>query len=390
VSGWCLRWASAFGLALILMASPAMADRRPLCAGFGIEVRADFERARATRCQIDAAGRISVDIEPETTPINVSPWYAFSIETDAAVALQVRLNYPGFRHRYVPHVSQDRINWQRLNPASVAAEGETADFALELPAGKSWVAAQPFHTTASALAPWQARMAHGQMRRRQIGLSVGWRPILSYHASPDEPEATLLILGRVHPPEETGAWALDGFSDRLFETDELATSFRSRFAIVAVPLVNPDGFVAGHWRTNRRGIDLNRDFGRFDQPETRAVRNLVRRISRRAPVTALFDFHGTRRDLIFAQPSDAPVSQQALMEAWLSRWTAALAADGYVGDYEIERTHIADEGSSKSWAREALSLSAITYEVGDNTTLEDSTRRGRLAAEALMQVMLGR
>ena len=40
-----------------------------------------------------------------------------------------------------------------------------------------------------------------------------------------------------------------------------------------VPLANPDGVEQGHWRHNAQGVDLNRDWDRFQQPETRALRD---------------------------------------------------------------------------------------------------------------------
>jgi hypothetical protein len=44
-----------------------------------------------------------------------------------------------------------------------------------------------------------------------------------------------------------------------------------------VPDLNPDGRAAGT-RANAAGADLNRDFGRFSQPETRIARALIRQI----------------------------------------------------------------------------------------------------------------
>jgi hypothetical protein len=44
-----------------------------------------------------------------------------------------------------------------------------------------------------------------------------------------------------------------------------------------VPDLNPDGHAAGS-RVNAAGADLNRDFGRFSQPETRIARALIRQL----------------------------------------------------------------------------------------------------------------
>lgn len=385
--GWLAASVAVAAAMTATMPGEAAARGGVLCTVDGIVVRADFERARASACRLDDSGALVIDILPEAPGVNWSPWYAFAIEADAARTVPVILNYPGYRHRYVPHTSSNGGAWRRFDPAAVTAEGQTGSFALDLPAGRTVVAAQPFHTMVSALAPWQARVDAGQLRQARIGRSRGGRPIHSYTHQSDTAEAVLVILGRVHPPEETGAWAMDGFAARLFAEDSLAVQFRRRVTVVAAPLINPDGFVDGNWRTNRAGTDLNRDYGPFAQPETRAVRSMIEQAGRLGPMAAVFDFHSTRRDLIYAQPADAPLSQQALMEAWLTAWQAGLAVVGD-GPIEIRRTHIPDEGSSKSWAREALGLSAITYEVGDNTPFEVSFLRGWIAAEAVMTVMM--
>lgn len=56
---------------------------------------------------------------------------------------------------------------------------------------------------------------------------------------------------------------------------ELAMEFRKHFVIKAFPMLNPDGVVNGHWRHNAMGVDLNRDWQNFNQPETRAVRDAL-------------------------------------------------------------------------------------------------------------------
>ena len=47
---------------------------------------------------------------------------------------------------------------------------------------------------------------------------------------------------------------------------ELAREFRQRFRVIAIPVLNPDGITGGNWRMNLGGVDLNRDWGKFDEP----------------------------------------------------------------------------------------------------------------------------
>ena len=38
---------------------------------------------------------------------------------------------------------------------------------------------------------------------------------------------------------------------------------------------NPDGVDSGYWRHNSNGVDLNRDWIEFTQPETKAIKQFL-------------------------------------------------------------------------------------------------------------------
>ena len=81
----------------------------------------------------------------------------------------------------------------------------------------------------------------------------------------------ILILGRQHPPEVTGAFAMRGFINQLLNKNSLSDSFLKNYNILFVPLMNPDGVMNGYWRYNENKKDLNRDWGIFIQPETDSI-----------------------------------------------------------------------------------------------------------------------
>ena len=72
----------------------------------------------------------------------------------------------------------------------------------------------------------------------------------------DEPASTEALLRLIHGVASGG--------------DPALRSELSHVALYVVPMVNPDGAGAGT-RVNANGADLNRDWGRWTQPETRAV-----------------------------------------------------------------------------------------------------------------------
>jgi predicted deacylase len=144
-----------------------------------------------------------------------------------------------------------------------------------------------------------------------------------------------------------------------------------------VPLANPDGFVMGHWRHNLGGVDLNRDWGPFTQPETRALSAAITAEAARGPILAVIDFHSTFRDVVYAPPQ--PTGPD-LGEAMLQAITRDLAG----ADIRIDRAHNPGNGVLKSWARDQFGVGALTWEVGDDSPHARTNRLAAAAATALM------
>jgi protein MpaA len=100
-----------------------------------------------------------------------------------------------------------------------------------------------------------------------LGDSTEGRPIYAYRLG--NPAARkLLVVGSIHGNEPAGLEV----TRRLFH---VAPPLHTELWIV--PTLNPDGLFHGT-RSNATGVDLNRDFRSFSQPETRIARALIRRI----------------------------------------------------------------------------------------------------------------
>lgn len=350
----------------------------PACAGAGRRVHAGFERAALAGCRIDADGHVHVDIAPENRPINPSPWYGFVVASDAPAPTPVTLDYAGEKHRYAPWQAVPGRAAQRLpeNQIAVAADRTAARFTLPA-APVQLVIAQPPESVESVLAPFEARVAAGQLTRRIAGHSVARRPLFVYHHRPARPRGTIVIITRQHPPETTGPQAFAAFTDVLLGTSAAARAFRASHALMIVPLANPDGFVLGHWRHNLGGADLNRDWGPFTQPETRALGAAMAAEAGNAPIVAVIDFHSTFRDVVYAPPVP---TRPDLGEAMLKAITSDLAG----ADIRIDRAHNPGNGVLKSWARDQFGVGALTWEVGDASPQTRTDHLATAAARALM------
>lgn len=350
----------------------------PLCAGSGRRVHIGFERAAAAACSIDADGHVHVTIAPEDTPINPSPWYGLVVASNAPAPTLVTLHYGDSRHRYAPWTAEPGAQALRLDQQAVTVAADQHSATIRLPPARTrLLIAQPPERSDDVLAPFEARVQAGQLIRADAGHSVARRPLAVYHHRPAKPRGTIVIITRQHPPETTGPQAFARFTDILLGTSRAARAFRRRHALMIVPLANPDGFVMGHWRHNLGGVDLNRDWGPFTQPETRVLGAAITAEAARGPILAVIDFHSTFRDVVYAPPqSNGPDLGEAMLQA--------ITRDLAGADIRIDRAHNPGNGVLKSWARDQFGIGALTWEVGDDSPPARTNRLATAAATALM------
>src|SRR5947208_2801068 len=103
-----------------------------------------------------------------------------------------------------------------------------------------------------------------------VGHSVQGRPIELIHVAGPGPR--VLVVGCIHGNESAGIAVVNALRRA-----------RPREDLWLVPVLNPDG-VAHGTRGNANGADLNRDFFRASQPETRVARAIVARVHPRYTV----------------------------------------------------------------------------------------------------------
>ena len=358
----------------------------PLCDTGAFLLRGDYAGARLGNCQVIDASQVEIEIHPEDSgPINPSPWYGFHVQASLPDAgeLRVRLRYGKYRHRYAPKISLDGAAWRRLPDAEVEVSDD-GSVLMRLRPGR-----QGLHLSAKEnlnLAFYEAWREKIEPRApggewTEIGQSLEGRPIHALLVNPQAP-SYLLLLGRQHPPEVPGALALIHFMERLLEIGGPAL-FQARGLAVA-PLLNPDGVRHGHWRHNLGGAGLNRDWGPFRQPETRAVKQLVDRLDGLGSRPwAVLDFHSTHRSLFYIQDDESPTRPPN----FTARWLSAAEARGELYEFAREPRPLSELATAKNYFYARFGVPSITWEVGDEEDRQAIAKSAAAFADALVEML---
>lgn len=349
----------------------------------------DFSGGGMHGCKVIDEQTFLIYITPEDEPpINPSPWYAFRLTPKQSSEIRVRLKYADYNHRYQPKLSADLTSWRRLTPEEIIRQKDTdAEIKLSLTDKPVFVSAQELLTTDS-YETWMNKISSlTRAPITTIGKSSRGRDIkMIYSPAAERTNKTIVLVGRQHPPEVTGAFAMRSFFTTLMLNQEVANQFRKKFNIVAVPFMNPDGVELGHWRHNVGGVDLNRDWGPFTQPETQAIKTLLDELVEKQghELVVFLDFHSTSRNVFYTQTKADESTSYDFTGNWLKNARARLPA------YEFERAerHNTELATSKNYMYTRFNIPAITYELGDETDRKLIQKSGQIFAEEMMKILL--
>jgi predicted deacylase len=236
---------------------------------------------------------------------------------------------------------------------------------------------------------WEPKIETGQLDLVEVGASIEERPLYRLTRLSDQKEL-LLVLGRQHPPETTGAVAMMAFIDRLLSGDALSARFLERVGLVVYPFINRDGVARGHWRHNVGGKDLNRDWGPFEQPEPRLINADFEALvsQRKAKLGYMLDFHSTWYDVFYTQ-RDSDFSRRAdFTREWLGSFESSMQELEPEFTLNRKSSHNRESPTSKTYFFERYGIPATTYEIGDEGSLDRIREYARRSAETFMRTWL--
>jgi len=354
----------------------------------GVGATNNFPAARLNKFDRINDSLYEATITPENAPINPSPWYAFKIWAKEARTLNVRLEYGKFWHRYNPKISSDGEHWEALDSTLVqlGVDSTSATIKLNIDKDTLWVAAQEIQDTRRVEEWVNSFKNNALVTIGKAGESAMGRPLLHMNITKgaNDKKPTILVISRQHPPEVTGYFAMKAFIETLIEEGG-NNGFFDRYRLMVYPLMNPDGADLGHFRHNTGGVDLNRDWSAYHQPEIAQItQHMVNETKEHKNKVLLgLDFHSTFRDVYYTPDESVKRKIPDFTKTWLESIRSALNIDDI-----NESPGKGERPTSSAWFNRQFGATGITYEIGDKTPREFIKKKGEVSAHALMDYFL--
>jgi hypothetical protein len=350
-----------------------------------------FDGARMNSFSRLGKNRYEVTINPENSPINPSPWYAFRIYAEDARVVDIELEYGDAKHRYWPKISKDGKKWMVLDSSrlEILNEGRRARVTLDIGKDTTWLAGQEI-INSTDITQWAKQFtAIDNTSFEVIGKSKLGRDMihLDIHSGTNSGKQIIAVVSRQHPPEVTGNMAMIAFVEEILNDSKLSKAFRLQYRVLVYPMLNPDGVDLGHWRHNAAGIDLNRDWAEYNQPEVRQVcEHIIEQANEGGEDVILgLDFHSTYSDAYYTIADSIQTALQTFANDWIGQIENNL--DGF--NARISPAAITSP-VSKNWFYNQFNAVGIVYEIGDNTPREIIKKKGQVSAQEMMKILINK
>ncbi len=351
----------------------------------------DFDGARLNGFEQVNDSTALVIIYPENTPINNSPYYAFKTWSSNPKSFYFTFQYPkGFKHRYIPKLKIND-NWTIIDSLNVFKQDSIVTIKLNLSSKAQTVAAQEIQSS-NDVKNWYTQLINGKgdvvslksVGKTRLGRNI---PILDIHKGETKGKDIIALLTRQHPPEVTGYFAFKSFLETILNDSELSNKFLSKYHILAFPIMNPDGVDLGNWRHNAGGVDMNRDWSVYNQPEIKQTVALINKAlnKNKSRLILGLDFHSTWYDVFYTNKEKMNTALPTYVEDWFS------ALEKNIPNYKVnEQSANSNQPTSKGWFLNGHRSVGITYEIGDVTPRETIKVIGKISAEQMMNILLNK
>ncbi|ALJ05243.1 hypothetical protein APS56_08945 [Pseudalgibacter alginicilyticus] len=354
----------------------------------GVFVTNEFDGARLNGLKKINDSTAQVIINPENTPINNSAYYAFKTWAKTSKPFYFTFKYPeNYKHRYVAKLKKGNT-WRIIDSSQVFKNNRDVTIKVNLTTEPMLIAAQEIQSSTD-VKNWYTELINGKeafVNPLVYGKTPLGKDLTVLNISKGNPKGknVIVLLTRQHPPEVTGYYAFQSFLETILNDSELSNKFLSKYHVLVFPLMNPDGVDLGHWRHNSGGIDTNRDWSVYNQPEIKqTVKYITKTLNKnKAKLILGLDFHSTYHDVFYTNET----RESTALPNFIDDWFAGL--ENNIPNYKVnEDSGNSTKPVSKGWFLNGHDAVGITYEIGDATPKERIKVVGEVSAKEMMKIL---
>ncbi len=356
----------------------------------GVFASNEFDTARLNGFEKVNDSTINILITPENIPINNSAWYSFKIWSKLPKTMYLQFKYPEkYEHRYVPKIKRNSSDWVVADSTKFQFQEKEGMLKIKINTEPLWISAQE-SVSSKDTEKWMNKVIKGKeyVSVYSAGASVLGRniPVLDIYKGNKRGKPIVVLISRQHPPELTGFFAFQSFLATILNESKLSKLFLEKYRILVFPIVNPDGVDMGHWRHNAHGIDTNRDWSKYLQPEIKNLTSYVVKATKKDKTTVLvaIDFHSTQEDMYYTSETRNVTAHPDYIENWFAGIEKNLTEYNYKAEQERGNSI---KPVSKGWFLKYFKANAITYEIGDETPRDFIKIKAQVAAKEMMKLM---
>jgi len=357
----------------------------------GLYATNEFDTGRLNGFEKVNDSTVNIFITPENAPINNSAWYSFKIWSKVPKTVYLQFKYPKrYGHRYIPKIKKKNGDWFAADSTVFQFQGKSATLKINTSKEPVWISAQESVSSLDTNI-WMNTLIKGKeyVHLFSAGNSALGRdlPVLDMYKGVKKGKPIVVLLSRQHPPELTGFFAFQSFLTTILNESDLSASFLEKYRVLVFPIVNPDGVDLGHWRHNANGIDTNRDWWKYLQPEIKNLTKYVVKATKKDKTTVLvaIDFHSTQEDMYYTSETRSVTAHPNYIENWFTGIEENLTAYNYKPSQDRANSV---KPVSKGWFLKYFKANAITYEIGDETPRDFIKAKAIVAAKEMMKLML--
>jgi len=226
---------------------------------------------------------------------NTMQWFHFRCHSKAGLNHTIRILNAGDSSfskawkNYQAMASYDKINWFRVattfinNQLIINHTPEKAEISYAYFTPYDYARQQTFIKQVQKFEQCEHTVLTKTIDNNAIDLLTIGEPGISKKA--------IWIIARQHPGETMAQWFTEGVINQLLAQDSRSHQLLDKAVFYIVPNMNPDGSLIGNHRTNKQGLNLNRQWQKPSKPLCPEVYYVQEKMAQTG-VDLFLDIHG--------------------------------------------------------------------------------------------------